>query len=340
VIFVFLEKGILGDLKIYPSTNTNYNFKTALLTATIGSFITGIFIGVLEVFLLGNLFKKQSFLIAIGLKTVIYVFFICVFLLVMSVISNSILLNLPLIDPVVFKSVEYFLIDFAFWSVVLYIGLGIIISLFVLEVSDSLGSGVLKNFLSGKYYRPIQEERIFMFLDMKSSTTIAENLGHVQYFKLLKAYYACMSDAIISFSGEVYQYVGDEIVVSWSLSKGMKNNNCIECFYAIKNQFNKRAEKFEHNFGIVPGFKAAIHFGTVTTGEIGEVKKEILFTGDVLNTTARIQSLCNEYHSDLLISEVLLKKLHLTKKYITHNLGDKELRGKGIKVTLHSVEQS
>ena len=327
----------MADLTEYPATNTKYNFTTSFLLIALGSFVTGIFISTLEIFFLNRLFKKQNFLIAILIKALIYIILICGFLISVSIVNNSFLQDLPMNDPLVLQSVEYFLIDFAFWSVVMYVGIVVILSLFILEVGDSLGRGVLSNFISGKYHKPIQEERIFMFLDMKSSTTIAESMGHVKYFRLLKAYYACMSDAIISFSGEVYQYVGDEIVISWTIAKGIKKNNCIECFYAIKNQFKKRAKKFEREFGVVPGFKAAIHLGKVTTGEIGEVKKEILFTGDVLNTTARIQSLCNSYNADLLVSGTLLNKLNLSENYKTNNLGEQELKGKDTKVTLYTI---
>ncbi|NAS30825.1 adenylate/guanylate cyclase domain-containing protein [Flavobacteriaceae bacterium R38] len=340
IIYSLLEKGILADLDAFPATNTPYNFKNSLLVTSLSSFITGILIGTLEVLYLNRFFNKQNFLIKIFIKTFTYLVLICLFLFAVSAISNSFLQDLPVYDPLVLKSVEYFLIDFAFWSVVLYIGAIVIISLFVLEVSDSLGSGVLTNFISGKYHRPIQEERIFMFLDMKSSTTIAENLGHVEYFKLLKRYYASMSDAIISYSGEVYQYVGDEIVISWTLKKGIKNNNCVACFYAIKEQFRKKAKKFERDFGLIPGFKAAIHYGNVTTGEIGDVKKEILFTGDVLNTTARIQSLCNDYNADLLLSEKLLSKLKLSDDYNITPIGETELKGKDTKVSLYSIDEN
>lgn len=337
IIYALLEKGILADSFEYPATGTQYNFKKSFPYTVFGSFLAGWIIGALEVLYLNRLFNRQNFTVKIIAKTIIYVLIICAFLFILSLITNSILQELPVSDPLVLQSVEYFVRDFAFWSVVIYIGAMVIVSLFVSEVSNNLGQGVLKNFISGKYHKPIQEARIFMFLDMKSSTTIAENLGHVRYFKLLKQYYATMSNAIIETSGEVYQYVGDEIVVSWPLKKGVKNNNCVRCFFEIKKQFQKRAKKFEKSFGIVPEFKAGYHYGNVTTGEIGEVKKEILFTGDVLNTTARIQSLCNEYNSELLISEALLSKLQLSGTYRTVDLGAKELRGKDSKVKLHSI---
>jgi len=48
---------------------------------------------------------------------------------------------------------------------------------FMLQVSDKFGPGNLWRFIRGRYYQPRQEERIFMFLDLKSATTIAEKIG-------------------------------------------------------------------------------------------------------------------------------------------------------------------
>ena len=90
-------------------------------------------------------------------------------------------------------------------------------------------------------------------------------------------------------------------------------------------------------FGLVPGFKAGFHHGKVTMGEIGVVKKEIVFTGDVLNTTARIQSLCNSLKTGLLISQDLLEILHLENKYDVAEMGEFELRGKKAKMKLYQV---
>ena len=58
----------------------------------------------------------------------------------------------------------------------------------------------------------------------------------------------------------------------------------------LKNRLKSRTAWYNQKFGVNPDFKAGIHLGEVTTGEIGALKKEIIFTGDVLNTTARIQA--------------------------------------------------
>lgn len=50
-------------------------------------------------------------------------------------------------------------------------------------------------------------------------------------------------------------------------------------------------------------------FTIIIAGEIGIIKRDINFSGVVLNTAARIQSKCNEYDVKLLSSDELLQKL-------------------------------
>lgn len=204
----------------------------------------------------------------------------------------------------------------------------LLVSLLYAEISENLGQNVLLNFFTGKYHKPVAETRIFMFADMKSSTTIAEQLGHIKYFELLKAYYFDLSNAIVKNHGEVYQYIGDEIVISWKLKAGFDKNHCVRCFFDMKSDLLKKKNNYLKKYGVFPDFKAALHFGEVTTGEIGALKKEIFFTGDVLNTTARIQGLCNEYSVDLLVSKALIDRLDLNDDYVVQDLGKPQLKGK------------
>jgi adenylate cyclase len=142
---------------------------------------------------------------------------------------------------------------------------------------------------------------------------------------------------VIDYEGEIYQYAGDEIIVSWNLKNGLENNNCIRCFFAMKASLNGQAGKYEETFGVLPRFKAGFHYGKVTTGEIGVLKKEIIFTGDVLNTTARIQGLCNQFNVDILISNDLIKKLDLSPLYQITALGENKLRGRDETMELFTV---
>ena len=172
---------------------------------------------------------------------------------------------------------------------------------------------------------------------MKSSTTIAEKIGHKKYFDLLKTYYADMTNAIIETSGRVYQYVGDEIVVTWTEKSGIRNNNCIECFNIISKVVEENKSDYIDKYGLVPEFKAGFHIGEVTTGEIGNIKKEIIHTGDILNTAARIQAECNTYNSKTLISENLAKKLNPDSNITFTKVESILLRGKKEAIQLYDV---
>ena len=222
--------------------------------------------------------------------------------------------------------------NFLFWLIIL-IG-----TLVVLQVNDKYGPGVFVSFLLGRYFHPKKEERIFMFLDLRSSTRIAEKLGEDLYFNFLKEVFQDATPSILYSKGEIYKYVGDEIVISWKIHKGIENANCIQCFFNIQSSLNSKFAYYDERYGVGPEFKAGLHYGYVMAGEIGVVKREIAFSGDVLNTTARIQSKCNELGVNILLSKFLLDKLNLSPDTFTPKLiGDIVLRGKEESLLLYTV---
>jgi adenylate cyclase len=337
IIYLLLEKGLLGDSPIYPSTGNPYSFEHNFIVTPIASFFGGLIIGAVEILYLSKLFTKRSLGQKVLFKTLIYITFMFTFLFGITLINTSIEIQKSIFSTAVWNNVWVFFTNLAFWSVQIYMAAIIGASLFYAEVSDHLGLGVMHNFLSGKYHHPVEEERIFMFCDMKSSTTIAENLGHVKFFEMLREYYADLSDATGEFAGEIYLYVGDEIIVSWEMKNGLQNNNCLNCFFAMKKALQKQSKKYQEKYGLVPTFKAGFHFGKVTAGEIGVIKKDIMFTGDVLNTTARIQGLCNGFDVDILVSGDLIKRLKYADDFQIKALGESELRGRDEKVELFTL---
>jgi len=225
------------------------------------------------------------------------------------------------------------LVSYLFWLMVV---LG---TLIVLLVNDKYGPGVFLDFLMGKYFHPKREERIFMFMDLRSSTTIAEKLGEQRYFNFLKDIFLHSTASILDAKGEIYQYVGDEIVISWKMREGVDNDNCLNCFFEIQEALRLKTTYYKETYdGIVPEFKAGLHYGYVVAGEIGVVKRDIVFSGDVLNTAARIQQKCNELGVNILLSNYLLDKLNLqSNSFEPKKIGDMVLRGKEKKVMLYTL---
>jgi adenylate cyclase len=339
LIYCMLEKGILGDLDYYPSTGNQYKFAANILVIPALGLMMGLITGILEIGYFSKWFIKKSFARKIVFKSFLYLIITFIFLVV-TLLTNALYTHSDHSFENLVSPAWGFFTGFDAVGLMLYMASLIVITQFYAEFSQSIGPGTLSNFFLGKYHHPVEEERVFMFLDMKSSTTIAENLGHVRYFEMLKEYFFDLSVAVIDYAGTIYQYAGDEMIVSWKLKDGLRNNNCIECFFAMKRALRKQEEKYNSNFGILPAFKAGLHFGMVTAGEIGSLKKEIIFTGDVLNTSARIQGLCNHFDADLLVSEDLAKILHLPAIYEMRSVGENLLKGRSKKMEIFSISVS
>lgn len=337
LVYAFLEVGLLGRLTEYPSTGNKYDFRNSLIFTSLGSFLTGLSQGWIEVTWLRKRFAHKALWKKIIFKSIFYLGFVILFLCAMTLVTNAQRFDKGVFDPLVIDSLWQFMRKFSFWSVIIYAGVIVDVALFYSEVGQYLGNGMIYNYFFGKYHGPKQETRIFMFLDMKSSTTIAERIGHKKYFDLLKVYYADMTDPILETSGQIYQYVGDEIVVSWSKNEGVYENNCIQCFSKISSAIAKNEDQYLDRFGLVPEFKAGCHIGEVTTGEIGIIKKDIIYTGDVLNTTARIQAECNTYGAKVLISGDLLNELQKEDPISFTQIGELTLRGKTEAIQLYRV---
>ncbi|MEQ8624255.1 MAG: adenylate/guanylate cyclase domain-containing protein [Vicingaceae bacterium] len=305
--------------------------------ASIAVTSVGLVIGYIEVVWLEYLFLNKSFGRKLLYKFLLYSFVLLLIIIGVFPLAAIIELQTGLNDPVVWQKLSNFLRSTSFISTITSLAFSLLLSLIYSGISENIGYRVLINLLSGRYHESKEEKRIFFFLDMKSSTTIAELLGHKRYFKFLQDYYRFLSDSIIQHLGETYQYIGDEVVITWKLDHGLKNNNCINCFFAMQKALENKKAYFLKMYNLYPTFKAGIHMGEVTTGEIGALKKEIFYTGDVLNTASRLQGLCNEYQSDLLISEDLLLALKEL-KYKIEFVGDMELRGRQQKMKVYSIQ--
>ncbi len=295
-------------------------------------FPLGVVFGLLELFLFPKAemrFRQWSFTKILIFKTLLYTAVIYIVTVALATVSGLLegreWSELPtlLASPGLLILVAY--------SLVIY---GLL--LFFLQINNLLGEGILWKFIRGKYHKPREEERIFMFLDMKSSTTIAEQLGHVRFYTLLNELFHEISQPVLQTRAEIYQYVGDEVVLTWEMDHGLKDSNCLKTFFMFQESLLKHSEDYLKNFGVKPEFKAGLHFGKVVSAQIGDLKREIVYNGDVLNTTARIQNECNKYQRNCLVSGSLKNRLKQN-GFQWERIDAVTLRGKETEVELFSV---
>ena len=212
---------------------------------------------------------------------------------------------------------------------------------FTLYLGKLFGQGTLIKMITGKFYHPKEELRLFMFLDLQSSTLIAEKLGHIKYSALIQD---CFHDLSVleKTKASVYQYVGDEVVLTWLLKSNASVDPIIDSlntFYVYKKYLEERKEYYLKRYGLVPEFKAGLHQGLVTTVEVGSLKKEIAYHGDTMNIASRIQGLCKAYGEEFLISEVVWKSIKNQKGFIFKKVDQTTLQGKTETTKIYAVEK-
>jgi adenylate cyclase len=287
----------------------------------------GFFGGGIYIFVLRDRLRSLPFLNAYAIMTALVFFTVISYHLLIPRLSG------PVTTPLVTALREPWM-----WADFLYRAVLMGGTMIMVRLNDQFASGS-SGFLFGRYFKPRQELRIFMFLDMRSSTAIAEKIGDTRYFQLLNELYADITDPVIYSEGDIYQYVGDEVSVSWDLRKGIKGQRCLKCFFAIREKLAKRAPHYVKRYGITPEFKAGFHYGQVTTGEVGLLKKQMIFSGDAVNTAAHIQASCNDHGVNLLMSKEMLDVLALSPdKWVARDLGEAHLKGKRQNVQLYTVE--
>ena len=224
-------------------------------------------------------------------------------------------------------------------SIVAYFVIAILFINFILQVNRKFGPGNLLKLITGKYCTPKIENKIFMFMDLRGSTAIAEKLGHNKYSKLMQTCFHDLTSIVINYKASIYQYVGDEVVLCWDMKEGLKDLNCIKAYFAFDKKLQSREDYYINNFYVKPFFKCGVDCGEVTAAEIGDIKREIAYHGDVLNTAARIEKQCTPLNKKMIISEYLDKELPQDINGFEKELiGNIELKGKKGKINLFSIE--
>ena len=325
MIIIGIGFGATYNFLFYP-----HNF-TEFAEAIFISIIIGFMLGMVEEFLLKVFFQRISFYKVLLIRTILYSFLTCIILSFVLSIEIAYDKQLSYVNALKF----YFLSPF-FKRDYLFSITFIFMIILIVQVVQIIGLTNLIRLITGQYHKPREVRRIFMFIDLNDSTTIAERLGNEQYSSFVKECINDISDAIILNGGEIYQYVGDEVSVVWSL--GGRIDRCLDCFFKIQLIIDGKREQYLSRYGIVPQFKAAAHLGMVLLTEVGKFKKELVYHGDVVNTTFRIIEQCRELNKEFLISEDLMAILNES-GYDIAAQGEIPLRGKTQKMNLYGISQ-
>ena len=309
-----LVAGILSGVAI---TLGAFGGGAAQLTVgiTYGFLLAGV-IGSIELFVLEDWdwLNRLSFLPTLAVRSAIYA---------------AIIIGIQLLQPgerIVGVTPQDSLQDFwssfarsAIVSVLINLGFG---------VANLIGSRALLNFVTGRYHAPVEEDRFVLFVDIAGSTGLAERLGGIGIHRFLDRTFRLLTQSVVDYRGEVLNYVGDEIIVTWPEQSGAVDCRPLRCFVAMRRALQKAAPQFEREFGAVPQIRGSLHFGPVIVGEIGDVKRAIVFNGDVMNTAARLEELSRKVDGGFLASRAAMSRFAAPPPFPLSDLGRLPIRGR------------
>jgi len=170
------------------------------------------------------------------------------------------------------------------------------------------------------------ERRIFLFIDLASSTSIAESLGPVRFAAFKDDFFHDLAEPLLDARGHIVQYVGDEVMMTWPWRAGARP--AVECVFDLDARLALRRAEYEERYGFVPVFRAGIHGGEVVVSQLGDVKRELVFSGDPVNAAARILELTKALEASVLASAEVLADVDLPDEIEVTDRGEHLLRGR------------
>jgi adenylate cyclase len=215
-----------------------------------------------------------------------------------------------------------------FWIAVIYSVVCVVLVNLALSITNIIGGRALLNFILGRYHAPIEENRFVLFVDIAGSTGLAERLGGVGIHRFLDHTFRLLTVAVEDYRGEVLNYVGDEVIITWPERGGAIDWRPLRCFQAMRDALASASDQFEREFVAAPQIRGSLHFGPVIVGEIGDVKRAIVFNGDVMNIAARLEELSRNVDGGFLASRAAMERFNSDPPFAVRDLGRLPIRGR------------
>ncbi|MFZ5495147.1 MAG: GAF domain-containing protein [Verrucomicrobiota bacterium] len=181
-------------------------------------------------------------------------------------------------------------------------------------------------------------EATVLFSDIRSFTTLTEELGAQGTVALLNEYFTVMVNCITQEGGMLDKFIGDAIMAEFGIpvSRGDDADRALRAAIAMITELRtlNRTRQERGQKPILMGI--GLNTDTIVSGNIGSPKRmDYTVIGDGVNLASRLESACKEYSAQILISEFTLRKLKGT--YRTREVDRVIVKGKTEPVGVHEV---
>jgi class 3 adenylate cyclase len=209
--------------------------------------------------------------------------------------------------------------------------------LFVFQMRNLIGGRTLRNFVIGRYAKPVSETRVFLLVDLVGSSPLAERLGDERFHAFLATFFFDIDQPIVESGGEVYSYVGDALIASWPQGDAASRHAALAATAEIFATLARRAEYFRRHYGEAPRARAALHVGPVVAGECGDSRRQITYLGATLNAVARLEALAKDEGAAILATAAMVEGIDLPAGLSAKPLGPRRLAGFGEDVPIMAL---
>ena len=155
-------------------------------------------------------------------------------------------------------------------------------------------------------------EATVLFSDIRSFTTLTEELGAQGTVALLNEYFTLMVQCITDEGGMLDKFIGDALMAEFGIPLKHEDDPDRAMRAAIKmiNELNA-LNRLRHTRGQKPILMGiGLNTDTIVSGNIGSPKRmDYTVIGDGVNLASRLESACKEYSAQILCSVSTYKKL-------------------------------
>ncbi len=180
----------------------------------------------------------------------------------------------------------------------------------------------------------IQKDMTILFADIRSFTTLSEEMSPNENFNFLNSYLKRVSPVIRAYNGFIDKYVGDAVMALFPASADDAVQSAIEMQKQVSlyNEHRQNSDYAPIAIGI------GLHTGSLMLGTIGEEERmETTVISDAVNLASRLQGLTKVYGASIVISGELLSRLDDPTQYFYRFLDKVQVKGKKESVSVFEI---
>ncbi len=183
-----------------------------------------------------------------------------------------------------------------------------------------------------------EKELSILFSDIRSFTSLSENLAPNQVIELLHQYFTPMTKVITNNFGTLDKFIGDAIMAFWNAPVDVINHKekAVRSGIGMLRELGKINKSFREKYGFDINIGIGLHAGTVRVGNMGTDELfDYTIIGDNVNLASRLEGLTNYYGVRIILSETMID--HVPQEFSQQELDLVTVKGRAEPLKIYGL---